>query len=275
MTARAFFMFVALAALFLSAAWSRGQGTVAAGFPADQAPLREGERRPVLVELFTSEGCSSCPPADALLIRLENEQSVEGAEVIALGFHVDYWNYIGWTDRFSSAEYSERQRQYAEAFDANTVYTPQMVVDGQAEFLGSDARRAATVIAQAARSRKARVDLALTAQQAKRVNLRARIADLSSPSARTSLHLWVAVTEAGLSSNASRGENSGRRLDHTAVVRHLRRVARLQPGPESAQEFEIKLDSQWKRENLRAVVFVQDQVTRRILGVAQIRLSGL
>jgi hypothetical protein len=272
MTLRAFVLFTILAAVFLFVFWTLGQGTVAAGFPADPARLSEGERRPVLVELFTSEGCSSCPPADALLIRLEKEQPVQGAEIIALGFHVDYWNYIGWTDRFSSAEYSDRQRQYADAFDAETVYTPQMVVDGQAEFLGSDARRAATVIAQAARSRKARVDLAVAALEANRVNLRVGVSELAGEP-RTSPELWVAVTEVELSSNASRGENSGRRLDHTAVVRHLRRIARIEPAKEFAKEFDLNLASGWKRDNLRVVAFVQDRTSRRILGTQQLSLA--
>ncbi len=275
MTSRALILFVALATVFLYAAWSRGQGTVAAGFPGDPAPPKEGEPRPVVVELFTSEGCSSCPPADALLIRLETGQSVEGAEIIALGFHVDYWNYIGWTDRFSSAEFSERQRQYAEVFDTNTVYTPQMVVDGQAEFVGSDGRRAAAVIAQAAQSRKARLELAVAAAETSRLKLQARVSELPRAPAGSARELWVAVTEANLSSNASRGENSGRRLEHTAVVRDLRRVARVEPGKESTQEFEVKLASDWKRENLRIVAFVQERSSRRILGAAQVRLPAL
>lgn len=272
MTSRAFALFILLATVFLYTAWTRGQGTVASGFPVDTAPLSAGERRPVLVELFTSEGCSSCPPADALLIRLEKEQPVDGAEIIPLGFHVDYWNYIGWTDRFSSAEFSERQRQYSEAFEANTVYTPQMVVDGQAEFVGSDARRASTVITQAARSRKARIELSLVAADAKRASLQARVSGLPNVPAGGALELWLAVTEAHLSSNASRGENSGRRLDHTAVVRDFRRLARIEPGQEVTQEFDVKLSPDWKRENLQAVAFVQDRSTRRVFGAGRLPL---
>jgi len=275
MTTRAFLIFIVLATVSLYLAWSRGQGTAAAGFPADEAPLAAGEGRPVLVELFTSEGCSSCPPADALLIRLEKDQSIEGAEVIALGFHVDYWNYIGWTDRFSSAEFSQRQRQYADVFDANTVYTPQMVVDGQAEFVGSDARRAAAVIAQAARSRKVDVALTVVHQQPDRITLRASLSGLNGQPGRGSPELWIALTEANLSSHASSGENSGRQLDHTAVVRRLRRVARIEPGKDVPHEFELRLASEWKRENLRAVAFVQDRATRRILGVRQLPLPPI
>ncbi len=270
MTPRAFALFTILATLFLFAFWTRGQGTNATGFPRDPAPLNDGERRPVLVELFTSEGCSSCPPADGLLIRLEQQQPVEGAEIIPLGFHVDYWDYIGWRDRFSSAGYSNRQRDYAAAFGNDGIYTPQMVVDGQAEFVGSDARRAASVIGQAARSRKARIELAATSSPANHVRLTARVSDVSLGGEPA--ELWLAVTETNLSNQATRGENSGRRLDHTAVVRDLRRLARFD-GRAATQEFELKLDSGWKRENLRAVVFLQERSSRRILGIGQLRLA--
>src|SRR5688572_1762117 len=111
-------------------------------------------RTPVLVELFTSEGCSSCPPADALLISFVQKQPVEGVEIIAIGEHVDYWNHIGWTDRFSSASYSQRQAAYATKFGLGSVYTPQMVVDGAAELVGSERGAALRSIAEAAKRAK-------------------------------------------------------------------------------------------------------------------------
>src|SRR5713226_4713153 len=96
-------------------------------------------RKAVVVELFTSEGCSSCPPADELLSRLRQQTSAQGVEVIPLGFHVDYWNFQGWRDRFSSADYSKRQEQYAQKLHLEGPYTPQMVVDGGTQFVGNDA----------------------------------------------------------------------------------------------------------------------------------------
>src|SRR5438105_1243271 len=124
------------------------------------ADTTSGKRVPVIVELFTSEGCSDCPPADALLRKLQETQPVPNAEIIVLGNHVDYWNHQGWTDRFSSASFSERQRQYSFAFNLDSIYTPQMVVDGHLQFNGQNESRARQAIALALRDQHANVELA-------------------------------------------------------------------------------------------------------------------
>src|SRR5437763_5818210 len=116
--------------------------------------------QPVVVELFTSEGCSSCPAADAALKELDQKQPVDGANILALGLHVDYWNYLGWADPFSSAQFSARQQTYSDAFGGDRVYTPQLVVDGSRELLGSSSR-ALGAIRDAARQPKASLALAL------------------------------------------------------------------------------------------------------------------
>src|SRR5246500_1417538 len=119
-------------------------------------------RSAVLVELFTSEGCSSCPPADALLERLDRSQRASGADLIVLSEHVDYWNDIGWRDPYSSHEYSERQSAYAAQFGLGSIYTPQMIVDGHFEFVGSDERGANEAIREAVKEEKAPVEVALS-----------------------------------------------------------------------------------------------------------------
>ncbi len=123
--------------LFSAGFVHKGRMTAASPQAPQAAGRPDGRRTPVLVELFTSEGCSSCPPADVLLARLEKTQPVAGAQIIALKEHVDYWNHLGWRDPFSSAQFSERQSSYVQTFRTDQVYTPQMVVDGQTEFVGN------------------------------------------------------------------------------------------------------------------------------------------
>ena len=112
-----------------------------------------GSKTPVVVELFTSEGCSSCPPADALLARMDKEQPISNAEIIVLEEHVDYWEKGGWHDRFSSSQYTDRQNQYAPRLKFSESYTPQMVVDGTTQFVGNDAPRTLSAIVTAALER--------------------------------------------------------------------------------------------------------------------------
>src|SRR5580658_1047918 len=123
-------------------------GAVAAILAAGPANDNANPRQPVLVELFTSEGCSSCPPADALLEKLDSGQPVVGAQIVVLSEHVDYWNHDGWTDPFSSAVFTARQVDYVRRFGRDEPYTPEMVVNGNAECNGSDAQKAEALIRQ-------------------------------------------------------------------------------------------------------------------------------
>jgi hypothetical protein len=224
------------------------------------------QRQPVLVELFTSEGCSSCPPADALLLRLE-KQPISGAEVIVLSEHVDYWNQLGWTDPFSSAEFSRRQSRYSDVFRRDGVYTPQMVVDGGVEFNGSDARRAQQAIISAAKEKKAAVRVTPQGD-----HLHVEVSDLP-PGAGDRAEVLLAITETNLRSDVRRGENSGRNLEHTGVTRRLEVIGTAKPGAGFSADPKLVLGKNWKRADLRAVVFVQDATTRKVLGVAAVGLS--
>src|SRR5262249_46590197 len=150
-------------------------------------------RRPVLVELFTSEGCSSCPPADRALKFLAEQQPVNNAQIIPLAFHVDYWDHLGWKDRFSSHEYTRRQESYVERFGLDSSYTPEMVVDGQAEFVGSDTGRATKVITDAASKQKGSVSAELKGDI-----IDVSISDLPDHHPAT---VFLAVTEDGITSN--------------------------------------------------------------------------
>jgi len=230
---------------------------------------------PVVVELFTSEGCSSCPAADRLLSRLEQNQPVPGAQVIAIEEHVDYWNQLGWTDPFSSPQYRARQNDYAIAFHAGNIYTPQMVVNGQTEFVGSDMNRAYHEIGAAAQSATTLVNLSanLNAKDSDLLDLSVQVSNAKSAKWRDS-NVYLAVTENGLTTFVQRGENSGRTLRHSAVVRSFGVIGRVNPqGANGGQLVStLRLPHEWKRENLHAVVFVQERDTFRITGAGVVDL---
>jgi hypothetical protein len=230
---------------------------------------------PVIVELFTSEGCSSCPAADRMLARLEQTQPVPGAQVVAIEEHVDYWNQLGWNDPFSSPQYRARQNDYAVAFKANNIYTPQMVVNGQSAFVGSDMNRAYHEIGAAAQTSTTLVDLAanVNSRDPDLLDLSVQVSNSKTNKWRDS-NVYLAVTENGLSTYVQHGENSGRNLRHSSVVRSFGVIGRVNPqGANGGQLVStLRLPREWKRENLHAVVFVQERDTFRITGASVVEL---
>ncbi|SRR6266852_9342493 len=209
---------------------------------------------PVIVELFTSQGCSSCPSADDLVHKLAAEQSV----VIPLAFHVDYWNHLGWSDPFSSKSWTQRQMMYVNTFHLAGAYTPEAVVNGGAEMVGSDERKLRARIAEeSTRAAEANVGLSASADGV----------HVTATSRHPHVDLVLAIVEDGNLTPVARGENSGRSLRNDFVVRSVRRVGSLDKGPVDA-EVPLQLDASWKRHPLRAVAFVQDRETLRIYGAA-------
>jgi hypothetical protein len=245
----------------------------------DPQPLQgaqAGMRAPVVVELFTSEGCSSCPPADSLLARLAEQQPVGNAEVIALEEHVDYWNDLGWMDPFSSREWTTRQNVYAGPLGNGNPYTPQMVIDGKKELVGSDAGKARQLIQQAAGEEKAPVSLTQSsAAKSGATEFSVKVGPLPRNTKGDTAEVWLAVTETALHSAVSRGENAGEDLHHAAVVRTMKRLGEAKNEGESsyATDASVPLQPEWKRENLKVVVFVQEKKSRRILGASEIRVG--
>ncbi len=217
----------------------------------------------VIVELFTSEGCSDCPPADVLLAKLESMQPVSGAHVIALGEHVDYWDHQGWRDPFSSALFSRRQQEYSQILHDNGPYTPQMIVDGTAGFVGSQSNEALQTIARAAHEPKTAVQISINGGKI----------SIHADAATRPADVMLAITERSLLSNVSAGENKGRRLTHTAVVRSLRTVGKTRKGEPFTAEVALDQAPSWKPENLHTVVFLQDHSTHRVLGAAEVALK--
>jgi hypothetical protein len=223
---------------------------------------QETAPRPVVVELFTSEGCSSCPPADALLMKLDQQGAQNGVLPILLGEHVDYWNYLGWTDRFSSAQFSRRQSQYANTFHLGGPYTPQMVIDGQVQFVGNDAAEAQQQIAALGKQPEtAKVALQWAG------NNRLHVIVQSEGEREKVL---LAITEDGLSTQVANGENGGRTLHHAAVVRELKELGNVDKGKFETQ-IEVAGQPGWNRDQLKVIVLAQDPQTQRILGAAAIR----
>jgi hypothetical protein len=228
-------------------------------------------RKAVVVELFTSEGCSSCPPADELLGRLRRDLSAKNVQVIPLGFHVDYWDGLGWKDRFSSAKFTQRQEQYAQALRVDGPYTPEMVVDGAVEFVGNDAGRAqSTIRQQASQLETAQVKIAPAGADQLSIQVKGPTASASSSGGNALVML--AITEDNLTTQVGSGENGGRTLHHAAVVRDLRQVGTLNNGGMETT-IPLKLQKEWKRNDLRAVVFVQNGPSGKIEGAASVALA--
>lgn len=226
---------------------------------------------PVLVELFTSEGCSSCPPADRLLQELDRAQPVGGAQLIVLSEHVDYWNQLGWSDPFSSRFFSDRQSAYSSHFGLNSVYTPEMVVDGNAEFVGSDSHQANRACEKARDEAKIPVrisSVSLDGSRAVRAHLETGPLDSSS---KADVFVVLALNHA--ESQVDSGENSGRRLSHVAVVRSLAKVGSIDDGKSFSQDVNVKLPSGADVGNLRLIAFVQEPGPGKVLGTALERLK--
>jgi hypothetical protein len=209
-------------------------------------PLAHAAAVPVLVELFTSEGCSDCPSADRLLEELGRSQPAAGAQVIVLSEHVDYWDRLGWKDPFSAHFFSERQENYARRFHLETVYTPQMVVDGSAEFVGSDGKRAVSAITAAARTPK--VTVRITAVSGPVVRVEAGPQDRAAG-------VYLAIVEKDGGSQVLRGENQGRHLHHVNIVSRIESLGRSVAGAAFEKEIAVREATE---PGYRLVVFLQD-----------------
>lgn len=245
--------------------------------PMKAAPATSGaSATPVLVELFTSEGCSSCPPADRVLRILESKH-IAGAEVIVLSEHVDYWDSLGWRDPFSNVQFSLRQQDYARMFGSQGVYTPQMVVDGRVEFIGDNQGAATQEIRNAANRQGATVRIGVLGVEASEsgkvvANVQLAVGDLPQLSRKDELEVMLAVTETRIHTRPPRGENAGASLEHTGVVRTLIKAGHVE-GQGFAAKARVTLDPSWNRHALRLVAFAQERKSRIIWGAAQTPLE--
>jgi len=239
-------------------------GTVTPSASSDSAKLG------ILVELFTSEGCSSCPPADELLRRLDQQRAISKCQIVVLGEHVDYWDQGGWHDRFSSHEFTDRQQEYARRFSTAGPYTPQMVVDGKREFVGNDSRSLQAALDKARTEPKASVIISSADLDGNELRLKLETGAL--PPGHRRADLYVAVAENSDETRVQGGENSGRRLQHAAVLRILEKIAKAGPeGVERATVLHIPKDL--SKDNLRVVAFIQEPGNGAVLG-STVRILG-
>jgi hypothetical protein len=221
----------------------------------------------VLVELFTSEGCSSCPPADKLLAALQKQQPVANAHIIVLEEHVDYWDREGWRDRFSSPTFTQRQNAYAPRLKFDDPYTPQMVVDGKAQFLGSDTSKAVASITQAAQAPKINLNLTQPEMNGKQI-----AASVSATAGSDLPHgdLYAVLVDPTASTEVKSGENGGKHLDHVSVVRSFQRIGKIQDLSKGPVAFKLSAPSDDAAAHMRVIVFAQLPDQGAVRGAAEI-----
>jgi hypothetical protein len=221
----------------------------------NNTPMTNNNTRGVaVVELFTSQGCSSCPPADVVLSELGKESF--GGTVIPLAFHVDYWNQIGWTDPFSSPRWSDRQRAYAASMKSSQVYTPQVVINGREQLVGSYGSR---VRAEIAKQLKNDAAGSVTIRDIHRTGNELTVqVDASMPTGRTAA-VYVVLFENGVITSVKSGENSGRTLTNDFIVRAMK----------SGKSVTLPLDPHWRTDHLGIAAFLQDPHSLAIYGAAK------
>ena len=213
---------------------------------SDPIVVSSGDKQTAVVELYTSEGCSSCPSADKWLSRLVKIPKDE-IDVLALAFHVDYWNYLGWKDRFSSADYTSRQRLLGANNRQNTIYTPEFFVNGM------EARGTSNILDKIRQVNQQQAPLALKLKVSR--DKTGLLLELDAPADRDTLgqvHHRFLVYENNLSTDVKRGENSGEVLKHEQVVRYMSEAKNLQPE----NRHRIAIDSDWQPQNIGVAVLV-------------------
>lgn len=229
--------------------------------------LAVSAKTPVLVELFTSQGCPNCPAADKVLTTLENAQPVAGAEIITLAWHVNLWDSFNWKDEFSSPVFTQRQVIYSRTLFISEIYTPQMFVDGTIYFPGGKAEKAEKAVAQAVKTPKPAINLSFSGEK-----LRIDIPALPKHESAT---VYLAFTEDKLVRQIERGNNAGKILEHSSVARSVQAVGAInaQTGQFKAETY-LQIQPEWKKANLKIIVFVQENATRKILTVERISFEN-
>ncbi len=243
--------------------------------PAENKSATDTSRGvPVLVELFTSEGCSSCPPADILIQKLDAHQPIPGAQLIVLSEHVTYWDHDGWKDPNSSEALTDRQSSYESALGEKESFTPQIIVDGTQQVTLANGQHIEDVLTKAKDTSKIPVRIgAVTFDTASPGILKAHI-ETDANSAKHNADVFVALALDHVESQVLRGENKDRHLVHVAVVQELTKVGKLPKGKTFAQDLQLKLKPGIDPKNLRLVAFVQEPGPGKLLGAAVTKVAN-
>jgi hypothetical protein len=236
-----------------------------AGIAADvNAP---GSPAPVLVELFTAEGCSSCPPADAFLLQLDALQPIPGAQLIVLSEHMNYWN-DSWPDPFASAPLTARQADYVRALKIHSPYTPQFIIDGTTEIHLNEPQKIEHIFRTAASSPKIPVRVtSIQVEQGSPAHMSGEI-EVDGSAAQRKADVYLALALDRIETKVLRGENRGKSLVHVAVVEYLSKVGGLKSGQKFTQEFRVPLERELGSGNARVIVFVQEAGNGKVVGAA-------
>ena len=241
-----------------------GASVQAAGRPGDE----KTSANPVLVELFTSEGCSSCPPADEFVQKLDTLQPVAGAQLIVLSEHVDYWDHDGWKDPNSSPVLTERQSGYVRMMGLSTPYTPQIIVDGSIEVKLGDSQGVEKVFQHAVASTKVPIHITDVRLDAGNPDLLHAHVDAQPTALKHSADVYVAIALDHVESQVLRGENGGRHLTHVAVVQQITKIGKLNKTGDFSQDVQLKTKAAIPIDNLRVVAFAQESGPGKLLGAS-------
>lgn len=223
---------------------------------------------PVLIELFTSEGCSSCPPVDAWLQQIDASPPIDGTKLIVLSEHVDYWDHDGWKDPYSSHSLTERQSAYVRSLGLSAAYTPQIILDGATELRTSEPQQIGPSIQKEAQTPKLSIRIDSTSVEAGQPDAVQGRIEVNGELQKRGGEIYVATALDHANSQVLHGENGGRRLTHVAVVQDITKVGRLEKGKSFDGNFRVRLKPGTDPANLRIVVFVQEPGIGKILGVA-------
>jgi hypothetical protein len=230
-----------------------------------------GARTPILMELFTSEGCSSCPPVDIWVQKLDAAQPIPGAELIVLSEHVDYWNHDGWKDPFSSAQMTERQQEYTRRLGLGDVYTPQLILDGNVVLQPSQPEQIRRDFTQLSAARMIPVRIESPALEAGNPGFITGQVAIDAGAQRHGGNVYLAVTLDKTVTDVLAGENDGKKLTNVAVVKELVKIGKMDNGKAFQQTFRVKLWKGVDPSNLRLVAFVQEPGVGKVLGATMTR----